>query len=117
MEQYRGTTILSVARDPKSLLAATGQVTSATSSSSHRAQGAPAGTRKRYWPASPAAPRCLHPVRALRGQARQALGHLLRSAVELAKDWRTDRMLRRLEAMLAVADREYSLIITGNGDV
>ena len=44
-------------------------------------------------------------------------GHLLRSAVELAKDWRTDRMLRRLEAMLAVADREHSLIITGQGDV
>ena len=44
-------------------------------------------------------------------------GHLLRSAVELAKDWRTDRMLRRLEAMLAVADRDNSLIITGNGDV
>jgi ATP-dependent HslUV protease subunit HslV len=44
-------------------------------------------------------------------------GHLLRSAVELAKDWRTDRILRRLEAMLAVADRETSLIITGAGDV
>src|SRR3954462_11403596 len=44
-------------------------------------------------------------------------GNLLRSAVELAKDWRTDRMLRRLEAMLAVADREHSLIITGAGDV
>ena len=44
-------------------------------------------------------------------------GNLTRSAVELAKDWRTDRMLRRLEAMLAVADRESSLIITGNGDV
>ena len=44
-------------------------------------------------------------------------GNLLRSAVELAKDWRTDRMLRRLEAMLAIADREASLIITGTGDV
>jgi ATP-dependent HslUV protease subunit HslV len=44
-------------------------------------------------------------------------GNLMRSAVELAKDWRTDRMLRRLEAMLAVADREHSLIITGMGDV
>src|SRR5919106_3911846 len=44
-------------------------------------------------------------------------GHLLRSAVELAKDWRTDRILRRLEAMLALADRETSLVITGNGDV
>jgi len=44
-------------------------------------------------------------------------GNLLRSAVELAKDWRTDRILRRLEAMLAVADRDSSLIITGSGDV
>lgn len=44
-------------------------------------------------------------------------GHLARAAVELTKDWRTDRVLRRLEAMLAVADLETSLIITGNGDV
>ena len=44
-------------------------------------------------------------------------GNLMRSAVELAKDWRTDRILRRLEAMLAIADRETSLIITGTGDV
>jgi ATP-dependent HslUV protease subunit HslV len=44
-------------------------------------------------------------------------GNLMRSAVELAKDWRTDRVLRRLEAMLAIADREVSLIITGAGDV
>jgi ATP-dependent HslUV protease subunit HslV len=44
-------------------------------------------------------------------------GHLVRSAVELAKDWRTDRMLRRLEAMLIVADVDNTLIITGNGDV
>ena len=44
-------------------------------------------------------------------------GHLARAAVELTRDWRTDRVLRKLEAMLAVADRETSLIITGNGDV
>jgi ATP-dependent HslUV protease subunit HslV len=44
-------------------------------------------------------------------------GHLLRASVELAKDWRTDRTLRRLEAMLAVADAQHSLILTGNGDV
>lgn len=44
-------------------------------------------------------------------------GHLVRAAVELAKDWRTDRMLRRLEALLAVADSKSSLVITGNGDV
>ncbi|CDG48055.1 ATP-dependent protease subunit HslV [Serratia symbiotica] len=44
-------------------------------------------------------------------------GHLVKAAVELAKDWRTDRMLRKLEALLAVADEHASLIITGNGDV
>ncbi len=47
----------------------------------------------------------------------QHQGHLTRAAVELAKDWRTDRMLRKLEALLAVADHTASLIITGNGDV
>lgn len=47
----------------------------------------------------------------------QHQGHLTKAAVELAKDWRTDRMLRRLEALLAVADKTASLIITGNGDV
>ncbi|MBF7071866.1 ATP-dependent protease subunit HslV [Glaciecola sp. MH2013] len=44
-------------------------------------------------------------------------GHLTKAAVELAKDWRTDRMLRKLEALLAVADHSASLVITGNGDV
>lgn len=44
-------------------------------------------------------------------------GNLLRSAVELAKDWRTDRMLRKLEALLIVVDKEHSLIVSGNGDV
>ncbi len=44
-------------------------------------------------------------------------GHLIRAAVDLTKDWRSDRMLRRLEAMLAVADKDASLILTGNGDV
>src|SRR6516225_5907485 len=44
-------------------------------------------------------------------------GNMMRSAVELAKDWRTDRILRRLEALLAVADKNTSLIITGNGDI
>jgi ATP-dependent HslUV protease subunit HslV len=44
-------------------------------------------------------------------------GHLMRASVELAKDWRTDRILRRLEAMLLVADRDTTLVITGNGDV
>jgi ATP-dependent HslUV protease subunit HslV len=51
------------------------------------------------------------------GKLEKHQGHLMRSAVELAKDWRTDRILRRLEAMLIVADKEITLIITGSGDV
>ena len=51
------------------------------------------------------------------GKLEKHQGHLVRSAVELAKDWRTDRILRRLEAMLAVADKNSTLIITGAGDV
>ncbi|HOP15754.1 MAG TPA: ATP-dependent protease subunit HslV, partial [Gammaproteobacteria bacterium] len=51
------------------------------------------------------------------GKLEKHSGNLTRAAVELAKDWRTDRMLRRLEALLVVADREASLILTGTGDV
>jgi len=51
------------------------------------------------------------------GKLEKHQGHLVRSAIELTRDWRTDRVLRRLEAMLAVADKDASLIITGNGDV
>ncbi len=51
------------------------------------------------------------------GKLDQHQGHLVRSAVELAKDWRTDKLLRRLEALLAVADKTASLVISGNGDV
>ena len=51
------------------------------------------------------------------GKLEKHQGHLVRAAIELTKDWRTDRVLRRLEAMLAVASQEASLIITGNGDV
>jgi ATP-dependent HslUV protease subunit HslV len=51
------------------------------------------------------------------GKLEKHQGHLVRAAVELAKDWRTDRMLRRLEALLAVADTQASLVISGNGDV
>jgi len=51
------------------------------------------------------------------GKLEKHQGNLTRAAVELAKDWRTDRMLRRLEALLAVADKTTSLIISGNGDV
>ena len=118
MESWHGTTILSVRRGTRVALGGDGQVTLG----SIVIKG---GARK---------VRRLHQDRILAGFAggtadaftlferfeaklEKHQGNLLRSAVELAKDWRTDRMLRRLEAMLAVADREHSLIITGLGDV
>jgi ATP-dependent HslUV protease, peptidase subunit HslV len=118
MEQYHGTTILSVRRGDHVALGGDGQVTLGNIV-------VKASARK---------VRKLYQERILAGFAggtadaftlferfesklEKHQGNLLRSAVELAKDWRTDRMLRRLEAMLAVADREHSLIITGNGDV
>jgi ATP-dependent HslUV protease subunit HslV len=118
MEQFRGTTIMSARRDGKVALGGDGQVTLGN-------VVVKASARK---------VRRLYHDRILAGFAggtadafalferfeaklEKHQGNLLRSAVELAKDWRTDRMLRRLEAMLAVADRESSLIITGTGDV
>ena len=56
-------------------------------------------------------------VERFEGKLEKHSGHLVRAAVEMAKDWRTDRALRRLEALLAVADKESSLIISGTGDV
>ena len=118
MEQFHGTTIVSARRDGKVSLGGDGQVTLGN-------VVVKASARK---------VRRLYHDRILAGFAGGTAdaftlferfeakldkhqGNLLRSAVELAKDWRTDRILRRLEAMLAVADRETSLIITGVGDV
>ena len=118
MEQFHGTTIVSARRDGKVALGGDGQVTLGN-------VVVKASARK---------VRRLYHERILAGFAGGTAdaftlferfetkldkhqGNLLRSAVELAKDWRTDRVLRRLEAMLAVADRETSLIITGMGDV
>lgn len=118
MEQYHGTTIVSVRRGSQVALGGDGQVTLGNIV-------VKASARK---------VRRLYQDRILAGFAggtadaftlferfesklEKHQGHLLRAAVELAKDWRTDRMLRRLEAMLAVADKTASLIITGNGDV
>jgi len=118
MEQLHGTSILSVRRGASVALGGDGQVT--------LGQVVLKGGAKKV--------RRLHQDRILAGFAGGTAdaftlferfeakldkhqGNLMRSAVELAKDWRTDRILRRLEAMLAVADRERSLIITGMGDV
>ena len=118
MEQYHGTTIVSARRGTSVALGGDGQVTLGNI----------------IIKASARKVRRLHHEKILAGFAggtadaftlferfeaklEKHQGNLMRSAVELAKDWRTDRILRRLEAMLAVADREHSLIITGNGDV
>jgi len=118
MEQFHGTTIVSVRRGRRVALGGDGQVTLGN-------VVIKAGARK---------VRRLYHDRILAGFAggtadaftlferfeaklEKHQGNLVRSAVELAKDWRTDRILRRLEAMLAVADRDASLIITGAGDV
>ena len=118
MDQYKGTTILSVRRGNSVCLGGDGQVTLGNIVIK--------GTAKKV--------RRIYKNRIIAGFAggtadaftlferfeeklEKYQGHLMRSAVELAKDWRTDRALRRLEAMLAVCDSEHSLIITGNGDV
>ena len=118
MEQYRGTTILSVRRPNEVSLGGDGQVTlghvviKATARKIRRLYhnqvlaGFAGGTADAFTL-----------FERFEEKLEKHQGHLLRSAVELAKDWRTDRMLRRLEAMLVVANKEHSLIITGNGDV
>jgi ATP-dependent HslUV protease subunit HslV len=118
MEQYHGTTILSVRRGKSVALGGDGQVTlgnivvKATARKVRRLYneqilaGFAGGTADAFTL-----------FERFEAKLEQYQGNLLRSAVELAKDWRTDRMLRRLEAMLSVADSEHSLIITGNGDV
>jgi len=118
MEQYHGTTILSVRRGNVVALGGDGQVTlgnivvKASARKVRRLYGEKilagfaGGTADAFTL-----------FERFEAKLEKHQGNLLRSAVELAKDWRTDRMLRRLEAMLAVADCENSLVITGNGDV
>ncbi|MEZ5453862.1 MAG: ATP-dependent protease subunit HslV [Thiothrix sp.] len=118
MEQYRGTTILSVRRDGKVVVGGDGQVTLGNTMLKGNARkvrrlyndkvlaGFAGGTADAF---------TLFERFESKLQAHN--GNLTRAAVELAKDWRTDRMLRRLEALLIVADTTASLLITGNGDV
>jgi ATP-dependent HslUV protease, peptidase subunit HslV len=118
MEQFHGTTIVSVRRGAQVALGGDGQVTLGNivvKSSARKIRrlhhdkvlaGFAGGTADAFTL-----------FERFEAKLDKHSGHLLRAAVELAKDWRTDRMLRRLEAMLAVADTQHSLIITGNGDV
>ncbi len=118
MEQFRGTTILSVRRNGKVVLGGDGQVSMGNTVMKSNARkvrrlyndqvlaGFAGGTADAFTL-----------FERFEGKLEMYSGNLLRAAVELAKDWRTDRMLRRLEALLAIADGKSSLIISGNGDV
>jgi len=118
LEQFHGTTILSVRRDNHVVIGGDGQVSLGNTIMKGNARkvrrlyhdkviaGFAGGTADAFTL-----------FERFEGKLDKHQGHLTRSAVELAKDWRTDRMLRRLEALLAVADKTTSLIISGNGDV
>lgn len=119
MEQFRGTTILSIRRQGKVVIGGDGQV---TMGNSVIMKGNARKIRRLYkdqviagFAGGTADAFTL--FERFESKLEMHQGHLTRAAVELAKDWRTDKMLRRLEALLAVADKKASLIITGNGDV
>ena len=118
MESFHGTTILSVRRGASVALGGDGQVTLGNVV----VKGGAKKVRRLYQDRILAGfaggtADAFTLFERFEGKLDKHQGNLMRSAVELAKDWRTDRILRRLEAMLAVADREHSLIITGMGDV
>ena len=118
MEQMRGTTVLSVRRGNQVVIGADGQVTMGNTVMKGNARkirrlyndkviaGFAGGTADAFTL-----------FEYFEAKLEKHSGQLVRAAVEMAKDWRTDRTLRRLEALLAVADKDASLIITGNGDV
>ncbi len=118
MEQYHGTTILSIRKNGKVVIGGDGQVSMGPTILKGNAKkvrrlysnkviaGFAGGTADAFTL-----------FEKFEGKLEKHQGNLLRSAVELAKDWRTDKMLRRLEALLVVADYKTSLILTGNGDV
>jgi ATP-dependent HslUV protease, peptidase subunit HslV len=118
MEQYRGTTIVSARRGNQVVIAGDGQVTLGNTVMKANARK----VRRLYKGQviagfAGATADAFTLFERFESKLEMHSGHLTRAAVELAKDWRTDRMLRRLEALLAVADTQASLIISGNGDV
>ena len=118
MENYHGTTILSVRRGNVVALGGDGQVTLGNVVVKATARK----VRKLYHERvlagfAGATADAFTLFERFEAKLEKHQGNLTRAAIELTKDWRTDRVLRRLEAMLAVADKETSLIITGNGDV
>lgn len=118
MEQYHGTTILCVRRGNRVAMGGDGQVTLGNiviKASARKVRRIHHGRILAGFAGGTADAFTL--IERFEAKLDKHQGNLLRSAVELAKDWRSDRALRRLEAMLAVADRDNSLIVTGNGDV
>lgn len=118
MEQFHGTTILGVRRNGAVVIGGDGQVSLGQTVMKGNARK----VRRLYKGQviagfAGATADAFTLFERFEGKLEKHQGNLTRSAVELAKDWRTDRMLRRLEAMLCVADREASLIISGTGDV
>src|SRR5580765_2909226 len=118
MENYHGTTILSVRRGNLVALGGDGQVTLGNIVVKASARKIRKLYRDQVLAGFAGAPADAFTLfERFEAKLEKHQGHLVKAAIELTKDWRTDRVLRRLEAMLAVADREASLIITGNGDV
>lgn len=118
MEQFRGTTILSVRRNGKVVIGGDGQVSMGNTVMKGNARKVRRLYKNRVLAGFAGATADAFTLfERFEGKLEKHSGHLVRAAVELAKDWRTDRMLRRLEALLCVADSKASLILTGNGDV
>ena len=118
MEQYRGTTILSVRKGDKVVVAGDGQVSFGNTVMKSNARKVRRLYRDRVLAGFAGGTADAFTLFELfEAQLEKHQGHLVRAAVELAKAWRTERALRRLEALLAVADKDTSLVITGNGDV
>lgn len=118
MEQFRGTTILSVRRGGKVVIGGDGQVSLGNTVIKGNARKVRRLYREQVLAGFAGGTADAFTLfERFEGQLEKHQGHLVRSAVELAKDWRTDKALRRLEAMLIVADAKASLIITGMGDV
>mgnify|MGYP000302494130 FL=1 len=117
MEQYRGTTIVSVRRNGKVAIAGDGQVSLGDTVMKGNARKVRQLAGGRVIAGFAGGTADAFTLFELFESKLEQYGNLTRAAIELAKDWRTDRRLRRLEALLCVADKENSFIISGNGDV
>jgi ATP-dependent HslUV protease subunit HslV len=117
MEQFRGTTIVSVRRNGKVAIAGDGQVSMGNTIMKGNARKVRVLAGGRVIAGFAGGTADAFTLFELFESKLEQYGNLTRAAIELAKDWRTDRRLRRLEALLCVADEESSFIISGNGDV